>query len=185
MRDIDILLDLFKSQTKAINKVMTDIPDECLYWQADAEANSIGLTVWHLARIADVTATIILNSKTPMEQAWFTSGWAEKTNYNPMGKGWMGTGMLTGFTQEDVAEIPPMPAADYLAYFNETYTTLTQHLQALPADGLEQILEGMGNSKPVYFWYRLTIIDAMRHTGEIFALKAMWERTQQQAEPTA
>lgn len=184
MRDIDLLLDLFKSQIKAINKVMTDIPDDCLHWQADDEANSIGLTVWHLARIADVTVTIILNGKNPMEQTWFTSGWAETTSYNPMGKGWMGSGMLTGFTQEDVAEIPQMTAANYRAYFNETYTALTQHLQALPEDGLAQNLEGMGSGKPVYFWYRLTIIDAMRHTGEIFALKAMWERIQKQAEET-
>jgi hypothetical protein len=69
-----------------------------------------------------------------------------------------------------------MNGGDLLAYHNEVYTELLAHLQELPEQGLDAPVPGEGNQRSVYFWYRVVLLDATRHMGEMQALKSMWQQ---------
>jgi len=178
MRDIDIMLDLLEAEYNGMNKDVAEMVglETAVNWQPDSEANSINLTVWHLARVADFCLSHRIEGQDPDQQRWFTDGLAEKTGYDPRGVGAGGMGILTGYTREDVAAIPPFDFSDTLGYFNGVYENLLDHLKALPDGGLDAPVPGEGEQKSVYFWCRVILIDATRHQGEIQAIKAMWER---------
>jgi hypothetical protein len=78
MQAAQILLDLLETQQKAINSEFSDLSDEALNWRPDAEANSIGITLWHLGRVADFALSHRLEGRPVEEQRWFSGGWAEK-----------------------------------------------------------------------------------------------------------
>ena len=176
MRDIDMMLDLLEAQYNGMNRDVAELEATAVAWQPDPQANSIGLTIWHLGRVADFVLTHRIEGQDPDQQRWFTSGLAEETGYDPRGIGAAGMGILTGYTQEDVAAIPTMNLDDVLGYFNDVYEALLDHIKALPDGGLDAAVPGEGEQKSVYFWCRVILIDATRHMGEIQAIKAMWER---------
>jgi hypothetical protein len=176
MQAAQILLDLLETQQKAINSEFSDLSDEALNWRPDAEANSIGITLWHLGRVADFALSHRLEGRPVEEQRWFSGGWAEKTGYDPCGIGAGGMGILTGYSQAEVAALPALGGADLLAYHNEVYESLLDHVRQLPEGGLDEPVPGEGQQRSHFFWYRIILVDAMRHLGEMQALKAMWSR---------
>jgi hypothetical protein len=176
MQGKEVLRDLLETQQKAVNNELGALSADALNWRPDAAANSIGITIWHLGRVADFVLSHRLEGRAVEEQRWFCSGWAEKTGYDPRGIGAGGMGILTGYSQEEVAALPPMGGDDLLAYHHEAYTALLAHLADLPEEALDGPVPGEGQQRSVYFWYRVVLLDAMRHLGEMQALKAMWER---------
>ncbi|MFO7540463.1 MAG: DinB family protein [Chloroflexota bacterium] len=176
MQGIQILLDLLESQQKAINSEFSELSDEALNWRPDAQANSIGITLWHLGRVADFVLSHRIEGRPVTEQRWFSGGWAEKTGYDPRGIGAGGMGILTGYTQEEVAALPAISSSDLLAYHNQVYEPLLDHLRQLPDGGLEAPVPGEGEQHSAYFWFRIVLIDAVRHLGEMQALKTLWQR---------
>jgi hypothetical protein len=176
MQAKDILIDLFEDQYKTINGEFSELSAEAFDWRPDAEANSIGITLWHLGRVADFALSHYLEGRSVDQQRWFSSGWANKTGYDPRGLGARGMGVLTGYTQAEVAALPTMHRDDLFTYHNEVYQALISFLQDLPADGLGTLTPNPGEQPGVYFWSRIVLVDATRHLGEIRALKAMWLR---------
>jgi hypothetical protein len=176
MQGKDILHDLLETQHKGINSEFGELSEEALNWRPDGEANSIGVTIWHLARVADFVLTHRLEGRPVEEQRWFSKGWVEKTGYDPRGVGAGGMGILTGFSQEEVAALPPMNGDDLLAYHNQVYEPLLASLGDLSDDDLDGPIPGEGKQRSVYFWHRIILLDATRHLGEMQAIKAMWER---------
>ncbi len=179
MTAIEMMLRMFRAQVEAINELVGGISAECLNWQPDDGANSINHTVWHLARSADVVANVIMPANSLDNQAWYRSGWVEKTGYDPAGLGYQGWGILTGYTQEQVAGVPLLSADNLRHYFNEVYTALLTGLENSSADIFDQPCTDVGAPMTNYFWYDLTLVDNIRHTGEMLAIKAMWERKNQ------
>lgn len=177
MRDIEILLDLFEAQQQGMSKELEQLSEETLNWRPDNEANSIAVTLWHLGRVADFVLTHRLEGRPVEEQRWFSGGWAEKTGYDPRGIGSRGMGILTGYTQTEVAALPQMRGRDLLAYHDQVYQELQTYLQNLPERGLDAPVPGEGDQRTSYFWSRVILLDATRHLGEIQALKAMYNRT--------
>ncbi|MBX3061230.1 MAG: DinB family protein [Anaerolineae bacterium] len=176
MQAKEILRDLLESQQKGINSECGELSADVLNWRPDAAANSIGITIWHLARVADFVFTHRLEGRPIEEQRWFSDGWAEKTGYDPRGLGAGGMGILTGYNQEEVAALPNMSGEELLAYHNTVYAGLLAHLAELTDEGLDGPVPGEGQQRTVYFWYRVVLLDATRHLGEMQALKAMWAR---------
>lgn len=178
MQGKEIVRDLLETQHKAINSEFGELSAAALNWQPDEEANSIGITIWHLARVADFVLTHRLEGRPVDEQRWFSEGWAAKTGYDPRGIGAGGMGILTGYSQEEVAALPAMSGADLLAYHNAVYEALLARLSDLADEELDAPVPGEGNQRSVYFWHRIILLDAMRHLGEMQAIKAMWGRKQ-------
>src|SRR5688572_3323215 len=89
-----------------------------LAWQPDPLANSVGLTVWHCARWLDVLAVRVLDDRPAEDELWQAGGWATRTGYDPRGIGYRGLGVITGYTAEEAAAVPDLPAEDLLAYLD-------------------------------------------------------------------
>lgn len=157
--------------------ILGDLALEAAVWRPDPEANSIALTVWHVARAWDVLGTRMLGGREQSDELWLCGGWAERTGYNPLGKGWRGSGNLSGYSQEEVAEVPMLAPADLLAYLDEVYVQLRERLASAPESSLllPDELPAQGPWQPAVF-VRNFLADAYEHLGEIKALRAMWER---------
>lgn len=175
MQDVELYAHLLGALSAWAHLEVAELEMAELTWQPDAEGNSIAVTVWHFSRWLDVTARLILE-KGPEEELWLTHGWAERTGYHPQGKGWQGLGVVTGYTLQEVAEIPLLNAQELLSYLDQVCETLKLALRTLPSS--ERLLE------PISEHDRLTkgqllqrvFMGSCGHMGEIEALKAMMKR---------
>ncbi len=104
----DVLIDLLEDNRRRLSRLLSTINDDTLYWQPEEDANNIAITIWHMARIFDVFLTQQAMGRLAEEECWFLYGWAVQTGYDPRGIGQNGWGMLTGYTQVEVAAIPKL-----------------------------------------------------------------------------
>lgn len=176
MTDKEVLIDLMNELGTEVRNEIGEMAAEELAWQPDPRANSIGVTVWHVARWLDVLATRILHTGASMDELWHAQGWAEKTGYDPRGIGASGLGNVTGYTMEEVAAIPPMSAADLLVYLDSAILAVNSRIAEMPGGALHEKVPGLGKSRTAYGWVKLLLKGGMGHLGEIQTLKAMRER---------
>lgn len=172
----DILLDFMETYKRGIHTSLENLPAEAFTWQPDPEANHIAVTIWHLARVMDAVYVHRMFQKSAETELWFTQGWAEKYAYDPRGLGGNKLGMLTGFSVEEMKAVPVMSLEDGLAYFDAACQQLGGFLQASTPEQLQELAPGSDPQRSFYFWVKICLIDGTRHTGEIQALRAMWER---------
>lgn len=176
MTSKDTLLDFMETYKRGIHTSLENLPAEALAWQPDPEANSIAVTLWHLARVMDAVYVHRMLKQPADTELWFTQGWAEKYAYDPRGLGSNKLGMLTGFSVEEMQAVPVMQPEDLLAYFNAAYGQLEAYLQSSTPESLQELAPGSDPQRSFYFWVKICLVDGTRHTGEIQALRAMWER---------
>ncbi len=176
MRDIELLADWVAKLAADLREEIADLDAEALAWRPDAEGNSIGVTVWHVARWLDVLAVQILQNRPATDEIWHTAGWAAQTGYDPQGIGYRGLGAITGYTQAEVAAIPTLSAPDLLAYLDAVCAALQEQLLALSPDALTEPTPGFGSKYPRYTWIKMLIPGCFGHVGEIAALKALRAR---------
>lgn len=132
----DVLIDLLEDNRRRLRRVFTALGDECLHWQPEAGANNIAVTVWHMARILDVFLTRQAQGQPPEAECWRRGGWAVSTGFDPRGLGRDGWGMLTGFTQAEVAAIPRLSASQLLDYLDQVYDAACEYLAGNPIEAL-------------------------------------------------
>lgn len=176
MTDKEVLSDLMNEVGAEIREEIGEMAAEELAWQADPQANSIGVTVWHVARWLDVLAMRILHTGAAEDELWHTQGWAERTGYDPRGIGASGLGNVTGYTMEEVTAIPQMNAADLLSYLDSAIAAVNNRIAGMPEGALYEKVPGLGKSRTSYGWIKLLLKGCMGHVGEIQALKSMRER---------
>ena len=134
----ELLLDLLEDFAGTLQWTIKDLPNAALQWQPDTEANSIGVTVWHVCRSFDVLAIRVLQNRLYTEEAWHTCGWSTKTGYDPHGNGFAGWGTLSRFTRAEVDAIPKLTADELLVYFHQTVENLCAVLTNMPAASFVQ-----------------------------------------------
>jgi DinB superfamily len=179
MTGVEVLADLVAALVEGIHQAVTGLSREELTWRPDAEGNSIGVTVWHCSRGLDVLNVRFLEQQPAEAEQWHTQGWAEKTGYDPRGIGSGGLGMLSGYTQEEVAAIPVLPAAELLTYLDQVAEALRQHLRSMPEAALAQPSRVAGGRQTAYQLIKEIVLGCVGHLGEIEALKAMQTRAKQ------
>jgi hypothetical protein len=177
----DVLMDLLEDNRRRLHRLFSIISDECLYWQPEAEANNIAVTVWHMARILDVYLTQQVRGWVSEKECWFRRGWANQTHYDPRGKGQNGWGMLTGYTQVEVAAIPSFTKEQLLGYLDDVYDTVEEYLAVTPIEKL--LVPGIGfqGRYTQYQCIQMALLDNIRHLGEVFAIHARQDRQDQEA----
>lgn len=175
MQDVELYVDLLGALSKWAHYEIKGLSVAELAWQPDTEGNNIAVTVWHFSRWLDVTARL-LQEKSPGEELWLTRGWAERTGYNPQGKGVQGLGTVTGYTLQEVAEIPLLSAQELLTYLDQVCETLILFLRTLPSS--EPLQQPASENDPLTKQQLLQRIfmGSCGHMGEIEALKAMMKR---------
>jgi len=172
----DVLVDLLADNRRRLKRLCAGIPDELLFWHPEAGANSIAITIWHMARIFDVFLTQQAKGGSPEEECWFRHGWAERTGYDPRRLGQNGWGMLTGYSPEEVAAMPPLSREQVLGYLDDVYDTVREYLASTPIE--ELLLPGAGfeGKYSRYQCIQMALLDNVRHLGEIFAIQSRWDR---------
>ena len=178
MNDIEMLVDWIQDLASNVCAEVAPLSAEDLAWQPDAEANNIGVTVWHMARWLDVITVQVLSNKPADEELWHTRGWMKKTGYDPRGIGYKGLGVVMGYTQAEVKAIPVLSADELLAYFDQTCAALYDQLRALPPDALHQLPSPQSSQQRTAYQSLKPILQGcFGHVGEIEALKAMQARS--------
>ena len=179
MNGNEILLDIINENEKTVQYLVKEIPIDCWYWKPDSGANTIAITLWHSTRALDVFLTQHVLGQDAKTEYWHTSGFATQTMYDPHGIGTNGWGQLTGYTLEEVAEIPEMYPSLLLEYFTVVITALKTYIKNTPMGEIQQPAPGYDGKFNSYFWIRHPLLDLTRHLGEIMAIHAYWQRIQE------
>ena len=137
--------------------------EEKLRWQPDAEANDIGITLWHCSRWLDVLTVRVLEDRPAEDELWHLRGWRERTGYDPRSIGNRGLGTLTGYTLAEVAAIPAVAADELLAYLDNGCAALRQYLLRLPANEFSQAVPG--GRRTVYEQVASILMGCFGHAG--------------------
>ncbi|MGE5222237.1 MAG: hypothetical protein ACM3PY_07360 [Omnitrophica WOR_2 bacterium] len=91
------------------------------------------------------------------------------------GAGQNGWGMLTGYTQEEVVAMRGIAGEQLLGYLDEVYDVVEEYLATT---AIEKLLTSSGfeGKYTEYQCIHMALLDNVRHMGEIFAIKARWDR---------
>ncbi len=170
MTGSDVLIDLLQTNQRFVHVLLDEIDKELLHWQHDDGANSIGVIVWHIARILDVFLVQKIEGRSAESELWHANGWAERTNYDPTGIGHDGWGNVIGYTIEEVAAIPQMDVATLLGYYDEVIDSVLAAFQSATLYAL------VDEKRTAYSWLKAPLMDNIRHVGEIMAIKSSWKR---------
>ena len=129
-----------------------------------------------MARIFDVFLTQQARGAPAEEECWFRGGWSERSGYDPRGIGQNGWGMLTGFTLAEAAQVPQLSRKQLLGYLDEVYDTVREYLTHTLVEHLLTPSAGFEGRYTKYQCVQMALLDNVRHLGEIYAIKARWER---------
>jgi hypothetical protein len=176
MSSVEVVLDLMNDNQRRLTRYLKRTDEDCLHWKPDPEANSIAVTLWHMARIVDVFLTQLVRGQTAEEEVWFQRGWSERTGYDPRGAGHDGWGAITGYSQEEVVTLPHLTRDQLTGYLDEVYACASQFLSLSTPDTIAEAAPGFGGRYTVYQVLTMALMDNVRHTGEILALQEMWKR---------
>ena len=174
MTEIDLLIELVNDIARDMEPEIQPLSAAELAWQPGPRANSIGVTVWHIARGLDFLATRVFLQKSADEECWHSHGWRDKTGYDPRGIGYDGWGVITGYTWEEVLAIPRLTASELMEYLKDTIRLLTSQVNLFSSETIHQPAQALLNGKLTYFrWAKEFYKGFQAHIGEIVAIKAL------------
>jgi hypothetical protein len=174
----EVLFELLDDDSRRILEILEDSDPESLHWSPDGEGNTIAVTVWHVARILDVFLTQHIRNEPADAELWFQAGWADQSGYDPRGLGTRGWGAVTGYTGEQVRQIPQMDKHVLQGYYKEITAEIRNYLESTTDEVLEEPSKGFEGRRSNYVWIRHSLFDLTRHVGEMMAINAMWNRQQ-------
>lgn len=145
----------------SLERQLARTPEPALHWRPAREMNSIGDTVWHIARWLDLACSWLENGA-PETQHWIKDGWAERTGYDPRGIGTDGLGVISGYTFAEVEQVPKLRGDQLRAYLGAVCEDLIPRLRAADDAAAHR--------------YKNVIQGAFGHLGEIAALGTLYDR---------
>lgn len=184
----ELIAEWIEELQRQVRHRIEHLSAEELAWRPDPGGNSAGVTVWHFSRWLDFLAVCAFQGRPQDQQQWFTRGWAMRTGYDPRGIGEYGYGTLTGYTIEEVNQVPALTVDELLTYLGQTAEALRAYILALDPAQLQQPVaasvatepdgSGRSNEDSRTILERLTgiLTGCFRHAGEIETLNAMRTR---------
>lgn len=160
---------------------LSETDPAALYWHIHPDMNSIGVTIWHVARWFDLFGEVFLIGGGRRDaQLWFREGWAQRTGYDPRGLGYGRLGLLTGYAPELMRAVPRLDASELAAYFAMSSDSILSAIARLTDEALAEVVEFEGEREVLETTTRYDHIvqlglGATRHLGEIDALNR-WHR---------
>jgi DinB family protein len=185
----DFLVTLLDELQARVSALTISQDDAALYWQPDPGANSSGVTIWHVTRWLDVLSVRVMDGLPSDQEVWFASGWSQRTGYDPRGLGECGLGVLTGYTMDQVLEVPHLSSRDLLSYQREALARLRSRILALDEGALADVPRDatplrvrarLAGELPLYGWIVFLLLGCFQHIGEVAALQAMRSRRRQE-----
>jgi hypothetical protein len=180
MTDLELLASLIDDLSRDLRPEIGPLTHEQLNWNPGPQANSIGVTLWHMARGMDFLAVRVLQSQPAEEELWHTNGWRERTGYDPRGIGYGGWGVITGYSWEEVLAIPKFISSEIMEYFDQACSALSDQVRKLTPESAQQPVQEFMNGKLTKFeWVKFFYKGFQAHVGEIMAIKAMNARARE------
>lgn len=142
MTELELLADLIDDLEHDLYGEIEPLSTEHLSWNPGFQANSIGTTLWHIARGLDFLAVRVLQGKNSEQELWHTLGWQAKTAYDPRGHGYDGWGVLTGYSWEEVLQVPKLQVNDYLEYLRQSCQASSSLLRKMSLEVAYQPVPG-------------------------------------------
>ena len=158
----ELLAELISDMRGALERQLERTPDAALHWRPAREMNSIGDTVWHIARWLDLVAMWLANAA-PERQRWIADGWAARTGYDPRGIGTDGLGAISGYSFNEVEAIPKLRADQLLAYLGAVCEDVAPKLRVTDDESAKR--------------YKRVVEGVLGHVGEIGAIRTLFDRT--------
>lgn len=168
-----MLLTMLRDLLRDVGREVRDLDADALAWRPHPNANSIGVTVWHLARWFDVLAHQVFRGQGAAEELWHQGGWRDRTGYDPRGVGSRGWGTVTGYTTEEVARIPTLTGTDLLHYYERSAQALIAAVTELGPEGMNAAPRGAPGEGTALVWLTTIVEGEFGHLGEIRALKSL------------
>jgi hypothetical protein len=172
----EVMIDCLDDNLRRLKRQMENVEADCLYWQPDAQANSIAVILWHMGRILDVFFHMLALGLPTEQQCWFRCGWAEQTGYDPRGIGRDGWGSLNDYTLEEVAAMPRYTETQLMGFIEGVYAALREFLCATPMEELALPSAGFEGRYTRYQVIMMALMDNIRHLGEIRLTQSLWGR---------
>lgn len=113
---------------------------------------------------------------------WHTQGWCEATGYEPDGTGYLGLGTLTGYTPEQMRDLPTLDASSLTNYHTQATGQLAEQDIELGSTVLDRT--GQQHLTP-YQGISSLLQGSFGHVGEIDTLVALRARLLEQSAASA
>ena len=162
----DLMADGYGRITDTIKKVLKDLNREDLNWQPRPDCNSIGWTVWHLARVQDAQIADLMKK----EQLWIKDKWYVKFRRNADTED---TGF--GHTPDDVTAFKSPTSSILLDYLKVTVEQSIKFFPTLSKSDLDRELnEPWFQPLPTVGVRVISILsDGLLHAGEAAYLRGL------------
>jgi len=173
MTQLELLAELVEDVARDLGPQVEKLTQDQIDWFPRLEGNSIGVTVWHLARGMDLLATRVMRGEPAENELWHTAGWRDRTGYDPRGVGYGGWGVITGYTWPEVLAIPRLTPAEHVEYLRRAAGDLAAEVRKLTEAAAAEPAPGLMDGKFTYRdWVKSFYKGFQAHLGEIMAIKA-------------
>jgi len=168
MNTNDVLADAFSRIKEEVHSAANGLSAAGLQYRPDADANSIGWLVWHLARVQDDHVAHLAGRR----QAYVDDGWAERLGL-VADEGDLGY----GHTSQQVAAVKFDSPDTVVAYFDEVHARSLEYVAAIDATELDRVVDERWDP-PVTAGVRIVSVidDCMNHAGQANYVRGMLDR---------
>jgi hypothetical protein len=153
-----LLLELYGRIRPLAGQAVEGLDGEALTRRPAPKANTIGWSVWHLARVQDHHISELLGG----EQVWVGGDWARGCGLeaDPANTGY-------GHTPEEVATVRPEGPQVLLSYLDAVDARTRDMLEGLEVQDLDRIVDRRWDP-PVTLGVRLVSVadDSLQHVGQ-------------------
>lgn len=156
------LIKHIASKNEFDEALLGDLTEETLNWTPPGAANSIGVTLLHIAGGNDYFLQECIQQK-PL--VWFSGGWAEKIGL-PIPPGGVPESWQT-------AKTTPLPLEPVLAYYRAVCTVMNTYFDQLTDAEIDRPVMMFGQPSTVGESLVSIILHATGHLGEVSALKGV------------
>ncbi|MHB1289732.1 mycothiol transferase [Georgenia sp.] len=167
MNIAELLIEAYSRIPDGVARVLDGLDDAALAARPDAEANSIGWLLWHIARSQDSQVSAVADR----EELWLADGWAERFSlpFDDAATGYGQTSAEVGAFRAD--------ATDLRGYLGAVHRATTEFLATLAEEDLDRIVDESWNPA-VTLGVRLVSIaaDGLQHIGQAAYVRGMYER---------
>lgn len=168
METRDVLADAFGRVKEEVHAAAAGLTGAGLNFRPDADANSIGWLVWHLARVQDDHIAHLANRP----QSYVADGWAERLAL-PADERDLGY----GHTTEQVAAVQFDTPDVLLAYYDAVHERSLEYVATVNATELDRIVDEAWDP-PVSAGVRIVSVidDCTQHAGQANYVRGMFDR---------
>ncbi len=155
-----LLLDGYQRIPQKLGEILADLEPEDLDWQPAPGSNSIGWTVWHLARVQDSQIADLMGE----EQVYIKEKW-----YSRFGRPAHRRDTGFGDSPQKVAEFHSPEREVFLEYVKATTNQSLRYMNSISAAELDRVLDEPWFTPRPTVGVRLVSIlaDGHQHTGEV------------------